>query len=113
MNSVQNKTLSPAEYLPTLTARIVAHCDPLRIILFGSFARGEAGPDSDIDLLVVLPEVADKRQAAIDIRRKLADLPVGKDIIVTTPDEIQRRGNLVGSLLRPALREGKVLYERV
>jgi hypothetical protein len=57
--------------------------------------------------------VTDKRKAAIDIRRKLSDLPVGKDIVVTTPDEIERRGDLVGTLLRPALREGKVLYERV
>ena len=109
----ETKALTTEAYIPFLTERIVAYCDPLRIILFGSFARGEGGPDSDIDLLVVLPEVADKRKAAIDIRRKLSDLPVGKDIVVTTPDEIERRGDLVGTLLRPALREGKVLYERV
>ena len=85
MSTIEAKTRSAAETIPLLTERIIAHCDPLRIILFGSYARGEAGPDSDVDLLVVLPEVADKRQAAIEIRRKLADLPVGKDIIVTTP----------------------------
>jgi len=113
LSAVESKSLSTAEYIPSLTERIIAHCDPLRIILFGSFARDEAGPASDIDLLVVLPEVEDRRKAAIDIRRKLADLPVGKDIIVTTPDEIERRGDLVGTILRPALREGKVLYERV
>jgi uncharacterized protein len=62
-------------------------------------------------LLVVLPEVANKRQAAVAIRRALADLPVTKDIVVTTPEEIARRGDLVGTVLRPALREGKVLYE--
>ena len=112
MSTVESKILSIAEYIPTLTERIIAHCDPVRIILFGSFARGEAGPDSDVDLLVVLPEVEDKRKAAIEIRRKLSDLPVGKDIIVTTPEEIARRGDLVGTILRPALREGKVLYER-
>jgi predicted nucleotidyltransferase len=112
MNTLTSKTPSTAEYLPFITERIVAHCDPLRVILFGSFARGEAGPDSDVDLLVVLPQVENKRQAAIEIRRVLADLPVSKDIIVTTPDEIERRGTLVGTLLRPALREGKVLYER-
>jgi predicted nucleotidyltransferase len=109
----ENKALTTAEYISSLTERIVAHCDPLRIILFGSVARGESGPDSDIDLLVVLSEVTDKRKAAIDIRRKLSDLRVGKDIVVTTPDEIARRGHLVGTILRPALREGKVLYERV
>jgi len=83
-----------------------------QIILFGSHARGEATDESDVDLLVVLSEVRDKRQAAVEIRRVLADLPVSKDIIVTTPDEIARRGHLVGTILRPALREGKVLYGR-
>jgi predicted nucleotidyltransferase len=86
--------------------------EPIRIILFGSYARGDATSDSDIDLLIVLPHVANKRTAAIEIRRALADLPVSKDIIVTTPDEIARRGDLVGDVLRPALREGKVVYER-
>ena len=91
---------------------IVRQFHPLRIILFGSHARGEAEPASDIDLLVVLPEVSDKRRAAIEIRRSLAAFPVAKDIIVTSPEEIARRGDLVGTVLRPALREGKVLYER-
>ena len=86
--------------------RIVHSFHPVRIILFGSRARGSAGPDSDVDLLVVLSDVADKRKKAIEIRRVLADFPVGKDIIVTTPDEIARRGHLVGTVLRPALREG-------
>jgi len=92
--------------------RIVHKFHPLRIILFGSHARGEASPESDVDLLIVLPKVANKRQAAIEIRRALADFPVCKDIVVTTPEEIARRGHLVGTILRPALREGKVLYER-
>jgi predicted nucleotidyltransferase len=95
-----------------MAERIVRDYDPVKIILFGSHARGEAGPESDIDLLVVLPEVANKRQAAVAIRRVLRDLPVPKDIVVTTPEEIARRGDLVGTVLRPALREGKVLYER-
>jgi predicted nucleotidyltransferase len=95
-----------------MAERIVRDYDPAKIILFGSHARGEAGLESDIDLLVVLPEVANKRQAAVAIRRILRDLPVPKDIVVTTPEEIARRGDLVGTVLRPALRERKVLYER-
>jgi uncharacterized protein len=95
-----------------MVERIVRRFEPLRIILFGSRARGDAQPDSDVDLLVVFPQVANKRSKAVEIRQALVDLPVAKDIIVTTPDEITRRGDLVGDVLRPALAEGKVLYER-
>jgi len=92
--------------------RIVQGVHPLRVVLFGSHARGTATATSDVDLLIVLPEVPDKRRAAIEIRRLLSRLPVSKDIIVTTPEEIKRRGALPGSVLRAALRDGKVLYER-
>jgi uncharacterized protein len=101
---------------PDLVEMVVDHiAGPFgaqRIILFGSYARDEAGPDSDVDLLIVLPEAPDKRQTAIAIRRALNDLPIPKDVIVTTPDEIKRRGHVVGSVLRSALREGRVIYER-
>lgn len=100
------------ELIADMTDRIARDFHPLRIILFGSHARGDATADSDVDLLVVLPEAPNKRQAAIEIRRVLRDLPVSKDIIVTTPDEIARRGDLIGPVLRPALREGRILYER-
>ena len=100
------------DIVQTMVQRIVERFRPVRIILFGSRARGEAGPWSDVDLLVVLPEVTHKRQAMVEILRALNDLPVAKDVIVTTPEEILQRGNLVGSVLRSALRDGKVLYER-
>lgn len=100
------------DLLRIMTDRIVQDFQPIRLILFGSHTRGEANPHSDIDLLVVFPQALDKRQTAIEIRRTLADLPVCKDIIVTTPNEISRRGYIVGTVLRSALREGRVLYER-
>ena len=95
-----------------MVERIAQDFHPVRIILFGSQARGDATQYSDIDLLVVLAEIANKRDTAIEIRRALADFPVSKDIVVTTPEEITRRGDLIGDILRPALREGKVIYER-
>ena len=100
------------QLLEIIRERITRSFQPLRIILFGSRARGSARPDSDVDSLVVFRSVTDKRRAAVEIRRVLSDLPVAKDIIVTTPDEIARRGNLVGSVLRPALREGRDILER-
>jgi len=96
----------------TMVDRIVESFHPVRIVLFGSRARGSDTADSDVDLLVVLHDVADKRRTAVEIRRVLSDMPVCKDIVVTTPDEMARRGDLPGSVLRPALREGKVLYEQ-
>lgn len=104
--------MSNDEIIQEMVNRIVTDFSPERVILFGSKARGDAGPKSDIDLLVVFSRVKDKRQTVVRIRRALADLPAAKDVFVTTPQEINKRGNLVGTVLRSALREGKVLYER-
>lgn len=100
-------------FISTMVDRIVGAFQPSRIILFGSHARGTATEWSDVDLLVILPNVSDKRDTAIEIRRVLGDLPVCKDIVIATPEEVARRGHLVGTVLRSALREGKVLYERL
>ena len=86
--------------------------DPERILLFGSRARGDAGEGSDVDLLVVMPDGTDRRETAIRMRGAVGELPVAKDIVVTTPEHIARRGHVIGTVLRPALREGRVLYER-
>lgn len=98
--------------LQIILDRIVARFHPRRVILFGSQARGTATERSDIDLLVVFDHVTDKRRKAVELRRAVGDLPMAKDFVVTTPDEIARRGNMAGSVLRGALRDGRVLYER-
>ncbi len=108
----QNWDVNADAVTSTMVDRIVGRFQPARVVLFGSRARGSASEWSDVDLLVVMPSVADKRKAAIDIRRSLADMPVSKDIIVATPEEIERRGHVVGTVLHAALREGTALYER-
>lgn len=100
------------EALAVMTERIVSGFQPERIIVFGSYARGEANEQSDIDFLVVMPDGTDRRQTAIAMLNALGGLGVAKDVVVTTPDEIARRGDVIGTVLRPALREGKVVYER-
>lgn len=105
---------SLAEWLPDVVGDLVERYDPLKIILFGSLARGDEGPDSDIDVLVVLPHAPAPARA-----RLLADLreairaPVPVDVAVTDPQEIYRRGHLRGWVLYSALHdEGVVVYER-
>ncbi|MHB9037085.1 MAG: nucleotidyltransferase domain-containing protein [Armatimonadota bacterium] len=100
------------EAIRVMVERITGRFNPERIILFGSQARGDARSDSDIDLLVVLPTCDNRRAATVSIMKSLADLPVGKDIIVTTPQELETRGKLASTVLYPALHEGKVLYAR-
>ena len=96
----------------TMVDRIVSRFRPLRVVLFGSRARGCATPSSDVDLLVVMGKAPDKRRAAVEMRRLLGDLSASKDIVVTTPDEIDNLGQVAGTVLHAALREGTIVYER-
>ena len=98
--------------LNSIVKRLVQRFDPDQIILFGSHARGSARADSDIDLLVVLPVTGSKRAKQVEMRVALHDIRVPKDIIVVTPEEVERRRDIVGTMIRPALREGRVLYAR-
>ncbi len=95
-----------------IVQRIVRQFDPERIILFGSHGRGNAGPDSDVDLLIVMPVAGSRREKAVEIGVALDDIRLPKDIIVTTPEDFEWRKEVVGTIERPAAREGKVLYAR-
>jgi predicted nucleotidyltransferase len=101
-----------ADVIPEMVRRIVEKFHPVKIISFGSYARGEEHRHSDVDLLVDLPSIEDEHKSAVSIRRELSGLLVPKDIVVTTPEELARRGHVIGTIFRPALMEGKVLYER-
>jgi len=95
-----------------MVKRIVKRFDPDKIILFGSQARGDAGPDSDVDLLIVMPLVGSKWETGLAIRRDLRDFTVPIDVIVSTPEEFSWRQDVVGTIEWPATHEGKVLHAR-
>ncbi len=92
--------------------RIVEQFRPNCVILFGSQARGGANESSDVDLMVVLDHIPNKHRTAVEIRRSLRDVPIGKDVIVVTPGEIEREGDVVGTITYEALQEGKIMYEK-
>ncbi|MGH7341886.1 MAG: nucleotidyltransferase domain-containing protein [Candidatus Rokuibacteriota bacterium] len=103
---------SVTEAIDEMVRRIVERFDPERIILFGSHARGSASPDSDVDLLIVMPVEGSKRAKQIEVRLALHDISFPKDVIVTTPEEFARRRDVPGTIEWPASREGRVVYAR-
>lgn len=100
-----------SDAIAEMVRRIVERFNPERIILFGSHARGTAGPDSDVDLLVVL-HADSKRGLTTEIHRLLGGIGIAKDVIVVTPAEVERYRDIPGTIVWPALHEGKVLYDR-
>ncbi len=83
---------------------------PLRIILFGSAARGEAGQDSDIDLLVVMPEGTPRLAAAEKLHMRMFGIPAAVDFLVATPSDLERNRDNIGLVYRTILKEGRELY---
>jgi predicted nucleotidyltransferase len=98
------------EILEELVRRIVAAVNPVRIILFGSAARGDMGPDSDLDVLVVMPDGVHRRDTANGIYRSLRRFPYPKDIVVATEGDLLAYGDSIGLVYRQAMKEGKELY---
>jgi predicted nucleotidyltransferase len=105
------KSADAAEIIGEMVRRIVERFSPERVILFGSRARGTADSASDVDLLIVM-RCLDPRQETVEIRKTLADVPIAKDVIVVTPEYFARYRDIVGTVVWPAVREGKLLYER-
>jgi predicted nucleotidyltransferase len=93
-----------------LARKIGAEYHPQRILLFGSYARGTAQEDSDVDMLVILPFEGRSAEKSVEMRLKLdTSLPI--DLLVRTPQTIQQRLKMGDFFIEDILREGKVLYE--
>jgi predicted nucleotidyltransferase len=97
--------------LPEVVSRLVAAYQPERIYLFGSTARGDAGPDSDLDLLVVVPDDApEERRGSKLAYAALRGTGIAADVLVCTHRYFEERLHLKASLPATVLREGKLLH---
>lgn len=98
--------------IDAMVRTIVEHISPEKVILFGSHAHGNPRPDSDVDLMVVVKEPGNRRAKAAEIYRLLAGAGVAKDVVVVSSEEADAYRNAPGTIIKPALLEGKILYER-
>ena len=98
------------EVIEQLVQRIIELVYPLRIILFGSAARGEMESDSDIDVLVVMPEGVHQRWTAQLLYRQIRGLGVPFDILVATPNDLEVHRDNIGLIYQTILREGREVY---
>jgi predicted nucleotidyltransferase len=99
-----------SKIIDELVQRIVEEVHPLRIILFGSAVTGEVRANSDIDLLVVMPEGVHRRRIAQFLYQRIIGLGVPFDILVATPDDLQKHKNNIGLIYRTILQEGREVY---
>jgi predicted nucleotidyltransferase len=90
--------------------RIVAAAQPSRVILFGSRGRGDADAGSDLDLMVVKPQVSDKYTEMIRLHQLVGDVGVGVDVLVYSEAEVEERRDWCTSPIYWALREGRTVY---
>jgi predicted nucleotidyltransferase len=103
-------TQSNPKIMDDLISRIVGAVHPIRIVLFGSAARGEMGPDSDIDVMVVMPDGTHRLHAARYLYQRLSGFGYPVDIVVTTPGVLERHKHSIGLIYRTVVAEGKEIY---
>jgi uncharacterized protein len=108
--SVNEQPRGDGDVLAEVVRRIVRVAAPERIVLFGSAARGEAGPDSDLDLLVIKSGDYHRGRLTEEIYMSLIGAGQAVDIVVVTPEDVERYRDALGLVIAPALREGRVIY---
>ena len=96
--------------LEDLVRQIVETVHPLRIILFGSAVAGGMGPDSDLDLMIVMPDGSHRRHTAQYLYRAISGVTVPFDLIVATPSDLEKHKDNIGLIYRTILREGRTIY---
>jgi predicted nucleotidyltransferase len=101
----------PQQVLREAVKRLVEQFEPIRIILFGSQARGAADDRSDVGLLVICRVAGRKRDLMVAMDRALNGLGMARDVVVLTPEEFDRDRHIPGTVARPAWLEGEVLYD--
>lgn len=106
------RTAGPDADLGAVIAQIVARFRPQRVVLFGSRARGAAGPESDLDLFVEMETARRPPERAADVAALFGLRPWALDVVVYTPAEVARLRGVRGTLLAQIEAEGRVLYER-
>jgi predicted nucleotidyltransferase len=98
------------DLLQTIATKIAEAIRPQKIILFGSWARGERGPHSDVDLLIIQESKLPRPQRYAQVRRLFWGMGLPMDILVYTPEEFARYQSVPGSFTHTIAREGRVLY---
>jgi len=106
------RTMNDSKLLEQITYTIVERFRPRRIILFGSHARGDATAESDLDLFIEMETQARPPERAIEVSSIFGLRPWSLDVVVYTPEEVERLRKVNGTLLSLIEAEGKVLYER-
>ena len=96
--------------LNEIIQRITANINPEKIILFGSYARDEANIDSDIDLLVIKSGVTQRRKATQELYRNLHGIKASVDIILETPERLEKYKDMPGMIYKSALKQGQIIY---
>ena len=94
-----------------IVSRIVREAQPKQVILFGSRARGDARPESDLDLLVVKEDARPRSLRSSELYGVLSDIMIPMDILVYQPHEIFEWSNVPQAFVTTVIREGKLLYE--
>jgi len=101
---------SGTQIIDKLVASIVELVHPKEIILFGSHARGDAKPDSDIDLMIVMPDGTHRRNTARNLYQYLPVIGIPFDLIVATTMDLENHKDNIGLIYYYILKEGKTLY---